>query len=426
MSEGLVHASLVQNVRFNATVVVPNALQGIFRRRRQAVRAATAANVDGHAVGLLAGMSRSYDGGPVWVKVARDDALLLLDPADVGRALEQSPDPFAADPDAKRKGMVAFQPDALTISRGADWQSRRRFTEAVLGAAPLDRVAEVTREEIRDLIAGPVRADGGELRWEPWNRALQRITRRVVLGDSAAGDWALTETLERMMGAANGMPGEPEDEVEEFERRVRAYAERAEEGSLAAAFSGAPQDERTKPYGQTTHWMFALGDTLAINALRALAVLATHTDDAERALADETGGYLDACLHEAMRLWPTTTMLSRVSLEPTEWHGEELPEGTQLVISNTYCHRDRERFDWADEFSPRQWTEGGAGDYAGFNHFSRGPQGCPGTALSLLVGRTAIRTVLGRGIEPGSPRLDPSKPLPHMVDFFGTSVRVGA
>jgi cytochrome P450 len=419
-------ASLLENARFNATVVVPNAIQGIFRRRRNAVRAATAANLDGHAVGLLEGMNRSYEGGPVWVKLVRDDALLLLDPADVARALEQSPDPFAADPEAKRKGMVHFQPDALTISRGAEWQSRRRFTEAVLGQVAADRVTEVVRDDVRDLIAGPVRAAGGELRWEPWNRAIQRVTRRVILGDSAAGDWALTETLERMMSGANGMPGEPAEDLEAFERRVAAYVDRAEEGSLAAAFASAPADEHTKPAGQVTHWMFALGDTLAINALRALALLASHEEQRERGLADSDGGYLDACLHEAMRLWPTTAMLSRVSLAPTEWNGEEVPEGTQLVISNVYGHRDRERVTYADRFAPEEWTDGAASAYPAFNHFSRGPQGCPGTALALLVGRTAIRAVLDRGIEPGSPRLNPEKPLPHMVDFFGTRVRIGA
>ena len=205
MSADSVRAGLVENARFNATVVVPNALQGIFRRRRQAVRAATAANVDGHAVGLLEGMSRSYAGGPVWVKLARDDALLLLEPEDVARALAESPDPFASDPEAKRKGMVHFQPDALTISRGEDWRSRRRFTEAVLRAAASERVEAVTREEVERLLA----AADGEIRGEPWNRAIQRIARRVILGDSAAGDWALTETLERMMSGANGMPGKP-------------------------------------------------------------------------------------------------------------------------------------------------------------------------------------------------------------------------
>jgi cytochrome P450 len=426
VSGGLDRASLFENARFNTTVVIPNALQGIFRRRRQAVRAATAANVDGHAVGLLEGMSRSYDGGPVWVKLVRDDALLLLDPQDVARALEESPDPFAADPEAKRKGMVHFQPDALTISRGEEWSSRRRFTEAVLGEVATDRVEVVVRDEVRDLISGPIREADGTLGWENWNRTIQRVARRVILGDSAAGDWALTETLERMMSGANGMPGEPADELEAFERRVGAYVARGEEGSLAAAFASAPADELTKPAGQATHWLFALGDTLAINALRALVLLASHPEQCERALADSEGSYLDACLHEAMRLWPTTAMLSRVSLAPTEWSGEEVPEGTQLVISNVYGHRDRERVTYADRFAPEEWTDGAASAYPAFNHFSRGPQGCPGTALALLVGRTAIRAILERGVEAGSPRLDPEKPLPHMVDFFGIRVRVGA
>ena len=382
--------------------------------------------MDGHAVGLLEGMARSYEGKPVWVKLVRDDALLMLDPADAARALDESPDPFASDPQAKRDGMVHFQPDALTISRGAEWQSRRRFTEAVMGAAPMERVQEVARDETRDLISGPIRAADGELGWEPFNRAIQRITRRVILGDAAAGDWALTETLERMMSGANGMSGEPAGEVEAFERRIQAYVDHSEEGSLAAAFAKAPVDELTKPAGQVTHWLFALGDTLALNALRTLAVLASHDAQLERALDDTEGAYLDACLHEAMRLWPSTTMLSRVSLAPTEWHGAEVPADTQLVISNTYLHRDRDRLDYADRFAPEQWTEGDAGSYPGFNHFSRGPQGCPGTALALLVGRTALRSILERGVEPISPRLNPEKPLPHMVDFFGVRVRVGA
>ena len=229
----------------------------------------------------------------------------------------------------------------------------------------MERVQEVTHDETRDLIAGPIREAGGELGWEPFNRTIQRVTRRVILGDAAAGDWALTETLERMMSGANGMPGEPADELEAFERRIQAYADHSEEGSLAAAFARAPVDELTKPAGQVTHWLFALGDTLALNALRALAVLASHDEQLERALDDTEGAYLDACLHEAMRLWPSTTMLSRVSLAPTEWHGAEVPEGTQLVISNTYLHRDRDRLEYADRFAPEQWTEGDAGSLSG-------------------------------------------------------------
>ena len=136
-------ASLVDIAQFNRLVVVPNALQGLFRRRPAAVAVAVRTDVDGAAVRLLAGMRRRYGGGPVWIRVMRDRALLLLDVAQIRRALEGSPAPFAADPPAKRRGMGHFQPHALTISRGAIWAERRRFTEAVLDTpSPMHRLGE--------------------------------------------------------------------------------------------------------------------------------------------------------------------------------------------------------------------------------------------------------------------------------------------
>ena len=82
--------------------------------------------------------------------------------------LEGRPDPFASDPPAKRKGMVAFQPDALTISRGELWSSRRRFTEAVLKSpAARTRLLKgweaVCREELERMLTGPVAVAGGAL-----------------------------------------------------------------------------------------------------------------------------------------------------------------------------------------------------------------------------------------------------------------------
>ncbi len=416
----LPRASVVENVRFNAAGVVPNAVQGIFRRRREAVRIVGAAHVDGHVVGLLEGMSRSHDGLPIWVKLITDDALLMLDPDDIARALSESPEPLAADPEAKRKGMAHFQPDALTISRGDDWRSRRKFAESILGRAPADRARAVAREEAERALD----ACGGELTYEPWAAMQDRIARRVILGDSAADNEALSETLAKMQASANSMPDEPNPEVGAFEDWIDTYIERAEDGSLAALASSAPQDERTKPKGQLTHWLFAMGNTTAINSLRCMCALASHPE--HKAFAEDgPEEYLDACLHEAMRLWPTTSMLSRVSLSDTEWHGETIPAGTQFLVVNPYAHRDRERVPYADRFAPEEWVEGDAADYPGFNHFSRGPQGCPGVALALLVARTAISTAMERGLEPGNPRLDPSKPMPHMLDFFGIRLRIG-
>jgi len=422
---GIARASLLENARFNALVIVPNAVQGLFRRRRAAVAAATRTGVDGRAVGLLRGMARGHGGGPVWVRVIKDEALLLLDPADIERVLDGSPEPFAADPKPKRDGMVAFQPQAATISRGEQWRSRRRFTEAVLrspkGGKLLSGWEKLCREELERMLTGPVAVSGGELDWDPWHEMVQRIARRLILGDGAAEDEELTELLEELMAEGNGMPGKPGEGLQQLESMIAVHVDAAERGSLAGRFAGAPSDAATAPIGQVPHWLFALGDTLAMNAFRALAVLAS--DKAVLTLARESGDYLGACLQEAMRLWPTTTTLSRVTTERVEWNGESVPAGTQVVIVNTFSHRDPDRIDYADRFAPEEWLAGDASAYAGFNFFSRGPQVCPGTAIATGVGELLLAELIER-FKPRaiSPRLDLAEPLPHMVDFFGIQV----
>jgi cytochrome P450 len=444
---GLPSASLLENVRLNALVIVPNAIQGIFRRRRTAVAAATRAGVDGHAVGLLRGMKRGHSAGPVWVRVVREPALLLLAAADVRRALQGSPYPFAPDPEAKRRGMSSFQPDALTISRGELWENRRRFTEAVLDTGqPHHRLAHrflaVVREETASMLEEAEEAGGGWIRWDPFNSLLRRITRRVILGDGARDDEEVSELLGKMMDGANSLPDGPSEHLEPFGARIGGYIEAAEEGSLVGLFGQAPSDEETSPAGQVTHWLFALGDTLPINAFRTLALLATHQQQRGRAeeelaaagpdgLATAAGvaglAYLRACLEEAMRLWPTTPLLSRETLEETSWNGHTVPAGTQVLIVNTFNHRDRDSHEFADRFAPEAWTEGDAAEDWSFNHFSHGPQGCPGAGLALFVGVAVLAELLSRRrfrLEGAS--LDPARPLPHMLDHFGLRFAVEA
>ena len=431
-------ASLVENARFNALVVVPNALQGIFRRRAAAVRVASRADVDRWAVGLLSAMRRNHDGGPLWVRVVRDRALLMLDPADIHRVLDGSPEPFASDPEAKRKGMSQFQPDALTISRGELWGNRRRFAEAVFDAGPpaaglTDGFAAVVAAETRGMLDG-IEA-GSDVDWEAWHRAWRRITRRIVFGDCAADDEELSEMLAELMSKGNSMPSEPAAEYPAFAARIEKYVQAGEAGSLAGLAAEAPSDEQTRVAGQFAHPFFAMQDTLAINTLRTLAALAAHPRQRRR-VAEElaaTGSadsgaiakltYLEACIQETMRLWPTTPMLSRETTEDVEWNGATIPAGTQILIVNTFEHRDRETLEYADRFYPEAWIHGTAAQDRRFNHFSHGPQGCPGAGISLFCGKTMLATLLAAGDpELINPKIDPEKPLPHMLDFF--SVRL--
>jgi Cytochrome P450 len=404
-------ASLLEGVRFTAQVAVANVIQGLFRRRRTAVAIATRTGADGLAFGFMAGLKRSYGEGPVWIRVAKDEALLLLGRGPIRRVLEGSPDPFAADPEPKKSAMSHFQPDALTISRGAAWEDRRRFTDAVLGAADIERIAAISSEEASSLQA--------ELDWEGWNRCVRRVTRRVVLGDGAADDESLSEMLAQLMDKSNP-PGHGDSELfGRYGAALQRHVDVAEPGSLVALFDQAPSTETTRPAGQVTHWLFALGDTLAINAFRCLALLAAFRPQRQD---DE---FLGACLHEAMRLWPTTAMLARVAVRDVDWDGMTVPAGTQLLIVNTFNHRDRDAVPFADRFDPEAWLSGGAGEDWQFNHFSHGPQGCPGVELALVVGRSMIGSLLQREVRLLDPQLDPDRPLPHSLDYFALKFELG-
>ena len=126
-----------------------------------------------------------------------------------------------------------------------------------------------------------------------------------------------------------------------------------------------------------------------------------------------------------MRLWPTTPMLSRVTLAEAKLGGVAVPAGTQIIFVNTYMHRDRDRHPHADTFFPEAWLDGGAADDWSFNHFSHGTQGCPGAGLALFVGKALLAQILRqREVTMPEGGLDPERPLPHMLDFFPLRFRL--
>jgi cytochrome P450 len=435
------HANALEGVRFTAQVGAPNVLQGLFRRRETVVRVAGMAASDQLAYRLTAGLVRKYGPDPFYVRVAKDEALLVSHPDDIRRVLEGSPSPFASDPDAKKKGMVAFQPDALTISRGDLWANRRAFAEAVLDTGkPVhrlgDRFAAIAVAEADALLAR-----GEPIQWEALNAAFQRLTRRVVLGSAAAEDTSLSDRLGDLMAAGNKMPGKPDPAYAEFEAALQKYVDDPDPDALTGLVAQAPQDGETRVAGQLVHWLFAMGDTLPANLFRALALLATHPaalavvraefDEAapSEAAAAAAATYTAGCLLDAMRLWPTTSLFGRVLTEDHRFpNGELVKEGTQVLIHNLFNHRNRERIPFADTFAPEEWAEGDAGSDWSFNFFSNGPQGCPGAGLSIFLA-TAFLARLVIEDDPkvlSGPRLKPATPLPYSLDIYSLSVAIGA
>jgi len=349
--------------------------------------------------------------------------------------LDRSAGPYAADAGAKGKGMSHFQPDALTISRGAQWRDRRVFNESVLAAServhPMaERFLAVVGEEVERLRIGR------ELDWDEWEGLFDRVTLRVIFGDRAREDQKLTQGLKNLMAEANRLVGLSKGGTYfDFYGRLEGYLIDPEPGSLVARFADAPQTDDTRVAHQIPHWIFAMRGTLGTNTYRTLAAIVADPD-VERRVREELADadlsapsalnrldYLEGCLQEGMRLWPTTPLLARETTEEVTLAGERIDEGAQVVILNTFNHRDGETVPRADELWPERWTGGDPDPYR-FNHLSHGSQDCPGGPLVSLLGKAVLTRVIERyALTLLEPDLPAGEPLPLTLD--PVDVRLG-
>jgi cytochrome P450 len=439
VTPGFEHASIHEGVRFTAQVGVPNFVQGLFRKRERVVSVAGLVQADMMAYACTAALVRKYGPEPFYVRMIAEEALVVHHPDDIRWVLEQSPSPFAPDPDPKRKGMTAFQPSALTLSRGDLWSTRRAFAEGVLDThAPLHRLgrgfAALAVQEADGLLAL-----GRPIVWADVNDAFQRLTRCVVLGADAAGDEALTEQLGSLMDAGNRMPGKPAPGYDEFHRRLEEYLDDPDPAALTGLVTEAPNalDEETDPAGQLIHWLFAMGETLPANLVRTLAVLAGHPVQLAEVRAELKGKrlvhprtvtratYLAGCIQDTMRLWPTTPLFGRVTTHDVQFpQGDVVPAGTQVLIHNLFNHRNRDRVPYADRFAPEEWVSGDAAADWSFNFFGNGPQGCPAAGLSIFLGQAFLARLLTRA-DPevtSGPRPVPGKRLPYSLDLSALAI----
>jgi cytochrome P450 len=419
MSGGLPAASVPESVRILLVGVLPSLLRGLFSPRRRAMKWLTALNTDRRAVETLSAIREKHPGQGVRLLGGRmvvlwgDDALREV--------LDRSADLYASDGGAKAKGMCHFQPDALTLSRGNEWRDRRAFNEHVLATSERvhpfgDRFLAVVADEVARLELD------GRLEWQHFERLFDHITLRVIFGDGARDDQELTELLETLMGEANRLVGlKPTDDYYDFYGRLERRLRSPEPGSLVARFAEAPQSDTTRVVHQIPHWIFAMRDTLGANTYRALAAIVADPELERRVRDDE--GYLEGVLEETMRLWPTTPLLARETTRDATLAGERLDAETQVMILNTFNHRDPERVEDADRMKPERWANGQR-DYR-FNHLSNGTQDCPGGPLVLLLGKAVLARMLERfELELESPQLEPGEPLPHMLDFFSIGFEV--
>jgi cytochrome P450 len=410
MSRSVPVISLRENIAYNLLHVVPYYLRGIFTRNRFWYNLWSRFHPDPLGLRFISALRQKYQSDYLYLYLLTSKSLLVLDRAGIQHILAHSPTIYA-DGKLKRKGMSHFQPNALTISRGAQWTERRNFNEAVLNSGhSVHAYADTFLAIIRQELNAPEFAKS-EVGWDELAALFERITLQILFGKGENAT-PVAEALSRMMRESNRVFAlRPSHHFDGFYQHIRQFLANPRQQSLAYLSSATPSTAQTRVENQIPHWLFAMKDTLAENVVPTLALILSHPQVEERVrqemanadLASAQGiaalRYLEACIEEAMRLWPTTPMLARESVVADSLEGIALLPGTQVIILNSFTHRDEQIAGDANHFLPERWLNGEGDDAitAVSNHFSSGPQVCAGKELALFVAKAVLATLLSGG-----------------------------
>lgn len=417
----------------SAQVFAPIVAQGAVLRRPRAVAVAASLDTNRRGNRLLARLRETHGSRPVVATVFGRRVLVPLSADDARAVLAATPEDFSPATREKRAALGRFEPDAVLVGDPGRRSAKRALNEAALETAqPAHHLAGTFHQAARDEAERLLHRTGvpGTLDWDTFHESFGRLVRRIVLGPAAADDAGLTSALDRVRAQANwgyAWPRRRRDE-EAFAERLAAYMSGPHPDSLAGAAHAAWLRDASgpAPAGQVPHWLFAY-DAAAIAAFTTLALLAAHPETARRVAdevrqheADDPGGpvrmpTLRASVLEALRLWPTTLVILRDPAPDGPWGRD----ADTVAIVSSFFHRDEDRLDFADRFTPDAWHDGRADPARGIVPFSDGPAACPGRDLVLYTAASLLGAIL-RGTEelrPGRhPGLGGPEPLPHTFD----------
>ena len=138
-------------------------------------------------------------------------------------------------------------------------------------------------------------------------------------------------------------------------------------------------------------------DTTLNSLLWTLWLLARHPEAAARVVDD---AWLDVCVKESLRLYPTGPYGLRRPVREVRIGEERVPVGTAVLYSPWVTHRHPGVWDDPEVFRPERF-QGAPPPRGAYVPFGLGGRSCVGAALGTLQVRTATAYVLGRvSLEP--------------------------
>jgi len=122
--------------------------------------------------------------------------------------------------------------------------------------------------------------------------------------------------------------------------------------------------------------------------------------------------YLEMCLKEALRLYPSVPFISRLLNEEVQMTNYLIPSGTTCHVHIFDLHRDSSIYPAPDDFIPERFNQENSAKRHPFAYipFSAGPRNCIGQRFALYELKSVISTILRNF------RLEPVT-KPHQIVF---------
>ncbi len=424
-------APLLYQLRFNLKYLLPLILQGTFKRKPFWSSFFARHHGDPMGVEFERRLRARCHSSHIWMRMLTKKSLFVYSEESIERILTLSPAVYA-EPGSKRRGMGYFMPGAVTISRGREWAERRRLNENALSLSQNPRLTRWAERAVHHALERRPVSLEPMLRWVWFERVFQDIALDVIFGPPGRNGSAVSHDLRVLMLKANRFVFLRKGKrFRRFFAGLEALLLKADEESLAGVIRREEVTGRTRAVQQIPHWLFAIQDTLAENVMRAMALIAVQAECADRVrehgrgAGEDDGRFVEGCLQEAMRLYPTTPLLVREVVGSDVLGDSVVGSGDQVVIPSMMLHRNRALAENPDRFDPDRWRRRPR-DFR-FNHLSNGTQDCPGKALALFIGRTFLAEMFGGyAVQLVRPTLDASQPPPGALDVFTMAFRASA
>ena len=103
--------------------------------------------------------------------------------------------------------------------------------------------------------------------------------------------------------------------------------------------------------------------------------------------------YIEACIKEGLRLFPSVPYIARVSNQEIMINGHLIPKGVTLLLYLHQVHRDPEVFPKPEVYMPERFLDPGKMHPFAFVPFSAGPRNCIGQKFALLEEKAIISSI---------------------------------